>query len=284
MSSTKTNSQMLKSIRQFNKKAREIRAAKLGFSSADDLILYLQGEINRGMGGVLYDDNAFMGAKPKPVVTPTPTPGKTKGKTPIIHIVDILDASGSMTGGKFTNALTGINKGVKELQEDTAKVKYTYTLCDFSGDIIFKTVMSKISDVGKLSGNTRGSTSLFDAIGETVNKVNSNTAYRPGDKVLVNIYTDGQENSSRKFKAYEVNELIKNHSEDSWTFTFIGTEEDVAYAAKMLSIKESNTLVYDGSAEGLASSFMANSAARSCYSKKVELGEDVSEGFYKDIK
>jgi hypothetical protein len=122
---------------------------------------------------------------------------------------------------------------------------------------------------------------LFDAIGKSVESLKPNL--QPGDKVLVNIYTDGQENSSRHFTAEAINTLIKALSETGWTFTFIGTKEDVAYAQSRLSFKASNTLIYDGTAKGLEKSFMVNNVSRSAYSSAVADGLDVSEGFFKDI-
>jgi uncharacterized protein YegL len=195
--------------------------------------------------------------------------------------VDILDSSGSMSGSKISAAVKGINHGVKDLQSDTNPVDYTYTLCDFSEDVIFRQVMTRVHMVPKFEGETRGSTSLFDAIGKTIELITEKI--NPGEKVLVNIYTDGQENSSRLYSADIISKNIKSCSERGWTFTFIGTPSDVAYAQERLSIKGSNTLVYDGTAKGLEKSFVTNTAARANYSSKVSRGEDVSEGFYKDI-
>lgn len=289
---TKTNAQMLKDIRRFNKIARETRAKKLGWTCVGDLILYLLEEVDGGRGNDLYDTNSFTGARPVAVPTapktgkpkPVTTRGKAKIAIPVIHIVDILDASGSMQGAKIKAGVEGINFGVEKLKEDTEDVAYTYTLVDFADDIIFRHIVESLEHVKNYNCGTRGSTALFDTIGKTIEKIQDSKSYRSGDKVLVNIYTDGQENASRKFKASQIDELIKDLSTQGWTFTFIGTKQDVAYVKSAISIKDSNTHVYDGTGAGLQSSFMATASARSVYSKKVLSGEDVSEGFYKDVK
>jgi uncharacterized protein YegL len=300
MGKTKTNSEMLHALRQYNKTARETKAVKEGFATASEMDSYLSEEIRKGKGGEDF-------CKPSTSSSSSPSGSKKSSSTkkssssskqtstsssssssssnpcsrPIIHVVDVLDSSGSMHGPKIKAAIQGINSGVTSLQHDQAPVDYTYTLCDFSEDIIFRQVMTRIFMVPKFEGETRGSTALFDAIGRTIEKLAA--SIQPGEKVLVNIYTDGQENSSRYFRAETINSLIKSWSEKGWTFTFIGTPSDVDYVKDRLYNKDSNTLVYDGTAKGLEKSFIANTAARSNYSQKVSKGEDVSEGFYKDI-
>lgn len=299
MSISKTNSEMLVAIKQSNKTARETRAQRLGFAGSKELIVYLELAIKHGDGNVVFTTplkappiskgkskpttNSRTKSKPAPTSRTTSKSTSPKGGViPTIHVVDVLDASGSMHGAKITAAIKGINIGIKSLQEDKAKVNYRYTLCDFSDDVIFRHVSTLIKDVSTIKGETRGSTALYDAIGQSIRK--TNIMVKPGDKVLVNIYTDGQENSSKEFRAKEISELISTLSGEGWTFTFIGTEADVKYAQSNLKFHSSNTLVYDGTAKGLEMSFMSNNVARSAYSKKVEKGEDVSTGFYKDIK
>ena len=128
----------------------------------------------------------------------------------------------------------------------------------------------------------RGSTALYDAIGKTFQKLDKSV--KNGEKVLVNIYTDGQENSSREFTAQLISRAIEDLKSKGYTVTFIGTNHDVAYVVHNLKIHESNTLAYDGSGAGLDKAMTLNSTARSNYSAKLQKGEDVSLGFYKDVK
>lgn len=270
---SKTNEEMLKTIKQYNKVNRETKAKKDGFVNSVVMIAYLEGFISSGLGKDAYIP---LSGK-KPVVDNTP-----QSNPPVIHIIDILDASGSMQGAKFNAAVKGINYGVSKLKEDKAPVDYTYTLCDFSGDIIFRERLTKLEKVGTFRSATRGSTSLYDAIGDSVTLVRE--ASNMGDKVLVNIYTDGQENTSRRFNAKQIASLIETLSAKGWTFTFIGQQNDVDFAQRNLKFASSNTLVHDNTGEGLAKAFTTNSVARASYSTKVSLGEDVSMGFYKDIE
>jgi hypothetical protein len=275
---TKTNAEMLKSIKQYNKTDREVKAKKEGFNSAADFIFYLGNQVLLGFGSNTYSSPGVALAPNKSSAIKT----KVIGERPVIHIVDVIDKSGSMSGGKDQAAVKGINMGVKALREDTAEVDYTYTLCDFSDNIVFRNTMCKLDQITPLREGTRNSTALYDAIGKTIDLIKESK--QDSDKVLVNIYTDGQENSSRKFSANQIAQLIEQLSECGWTFTFIGTAGDVAYAQRNLKFHESNTLVHDNTPASMARGMHVNSVARSAYSSKVVAGEDVSTGFYKDIK
>lgn len=258
---------LLASFKRSNKDRKLAVAKKAGYQTIDLYKSYLESMIN--------GTNTEIKAKPTKKVTT-----KTVG-IPTIHIVDIIDCSGSMAGGKLHNATRGINNSVKELQNSDI-AKYIYTICDFSysQDIQFQIVNQPIKDVPKLVFSPRGTTALYDAIGITLNKVQKHVP--KGEKVLVNIYTDGGENGSVKFSAKMVSELITKLKDD-YTVTFIGTPNDVAIVSKSLSIDKSNTLAYDGSASGLASSMTTNSAARTTYSQNVAQGKDVTTGFYKNV-
>ncbi len=285
---TKTNAEMLKSIKQYNKTVREKKAKKEGFSDSISMIAYLNGFISAGAANDQYF-SPLLKSTPKDTTQDTsPSKPVKKIKTtvnasrPVIHVVDILDASGSMSGEKYKAAVTGINLGVNNLKKDTAPVDYTYTLCDFSDDIIFRQTTENLVNVDVFRGQTRASTALYDAIGDSVGVVKG--VFKDGHKVLVNIYTDGQENSSRRFRAQGIASLIEELSKCGWTFTFIGTKFDVEYAQKNLKFDMSNTLVHDNTGAGMEKAFFVNNVSRSAYSSKVSAGEDVSRGFYKDIE
>ena len=212
----------------------------------------------------------------------TVIPDKLKEK-PIIHIVDIIDCSDSMNGHKIKSAIEGINRGIDNLKKDKT-VDYTYTLCDFSSryNISFKYTKCPLSAVNSVYLTSRGKTALYDAIGMTLDKIK--LSKKPDEKVLVNIYTDGDENDSEIYTSDSLNILITMLKSDGFTITFIGIVKDINSIIKKLNIHDSNTLAYDGSAKGLEMSLEKTITARKRYSKSVVDGEDVSTGFYKNIK
>ena len=127
----------------------------------------------------------------------------TKSEKKTIHIVHILDRSGSMEGSKLRAALEGINTEVAELQKDTT-VDYFFTLVHFGSDIVKAYRETPINKVKNIYVSSNGMTALYQAIGETLD------GFPQTSPVLVKIFTDGEENQSRgKYNnAASVKELI----------------------------------------------------------------------------
>lgn len=260
----------LSAFMKANKTARERRAVKAGFKSADEYRAYLEGKtIAPAKEGGTKSKKA---SASKPSLTAVS-----------IHVVDILDRSGSMSGEKIKRAAEGINKNLDTLKKGEEGVNFTYTICEFSDYRMVNVSDPKDpSQVKRINTSTFGSTALFDAIGKTVKHIAPYV--KPGEKVLINIYTDGQENDSRVYSDKDISKMIEEYSLTGYTFTFIGTSRDVEYVNKKLKIDVSNSLVYDGSAKGLEESIQATASARTAYVSNVKAGNDVSKGFYKNIQ
>lgn len=81
-----------------------------------------------------------------------------------------------------------------------------------------------------------GTTSLFDALGDTINW------YRYERDVLMVVITDGQENSSTKYKKNEVLELIKEkETHRGWSYVYLGCDLQVASQGDSLGFRSSAT-------------------------------------------
>jgi Mg-chelatase subunit ChlD len=201
-----------------------------------------------------------------------------------IHNVFIIDASGSMSGHKYVNAIAGVNELLKSIVNDT-DTDNNAMIVEFEGSRI-KTRLNLLESIpAKYEGmGTGGMTPLNQAIGETLETVyrTRKNNYSENDKVLVNIFTDGDENSSRgRFADSSVlGKYIKQLENEGFTITFVGTKNEVAYAINTLSMDASNTLVHDNTAADISRSFNATVMSRQMYSKSVSKGEDVKKSFY----
>jgi len=268
----KSNSDLLKSFIQRNKVSREKKAQKEGFSTAAEYI-------------------SFLKTGKKATATTTTTPPKStktdksssKNKITTIHVVDILDRSGSMSGPKIQNAKEFLNKGVEELQNSKDKVVYTHTYCQFDHNVDLQYLSKPVKGVSKIACHAGGTTALYDAIGQTLTAMKSYLK-DTSCKVLVNIYTDGEENASRKYNSESVGKLIEEYNSKNFTITFIGTKQDVASIIRKTKVHASNTASYDGTGEGLKKVLGETLRSRTAYFTSAVAGEDVSKGFYKDIK
>lgn len=207
---------------------------------------------------------------------------------PVIHNVHILDASLSMNGPKYTNAINGINEELQKLKGDT-EVDYTQTIVEFQSrsghwnqlsgyseetHINRRYFMKPISDCTTIAGaGANGNTPLYETIGTVIEELLAKA--RPGEKVLIKIFTDGEENSSRgRYRnPRDLKTLIDRvESDNDFTVTFMGTQFDVERVVRDTGINFMNTLVHDNSARGIAASYSMAADSTVLYRKSVSDG------------
>merc|ERR1712226_1669541 len=76
-------------------------------------------------------------------------------------------------------------------------------------------------------------TALYDAIGDTL------TGYQNEKDNIMVIITDGEENSSRKYRLADVNKLIKQFTEEKgWIFHYLGANQDAWKVGASIGISD----------------------------------------------
>lgn len=258
MAKLKTKEDLLKDLTKANHARKAVLANRAGFNSVDEYRKHLQNSDS--------SLEALSTSKPK------------------IHIVNILDVSSSMDGGKFDKAFEGIKNEIKEFSTDV-NTDYTATFVSFSygNKIIRHYFNTPIVDVKTPSLYASGMTALNQAVGETLEgllKLDNN-----GVKTIVSIFTDGGENASGgKYGSNQaVAEIIKEAEKAGITVTFIGTTNDTRDVINNFKIQVSNTLVHDNTAKGIEMSFKTKLGATRSYSANVSRGasnEELLTGFY----
>jgi uncharacterized protein YegL len=219
-----------------------------------------------------------------PVGNPTISTSDSSGTKKRIHNVFIIDASGSMAGGKYNNAISGLNELLNSIREDKL-TDNTISIVEFEGTLISERVfMSSVLNLDYQPMGTGGYTPLNQAVGETIENIlqKRDSSFSEDDKVLINVFTDGGENNSQgKYKNPKaLSDLIKKVEAKGFTVTFQGTKTEVAYAVDTLNLDFSNTNVHDNTMRGIADSFHKTVSARVMYSKAVFNDEDVKAQFY----
>lgn len=255
----KTKQEKLAEFTKANKIRKEKIASREGYTNAEAYKNYLTGKRNKV------------------------NPLKNQKVIPTIHNVYILDASGSMAGTKLNNAISGINSEIRELKK-VKDINYTQTIVSFSYsyDIKFPYYLCLINDVNDYDDSPRGDTALNDSVYISLAKLLDDTNI--SSKVLVKVFTDGGENGSRKYSKVDVNKLIKKCEDTGrFTITFVGTKDDTDRAIKDYGIRISNALIHDNTSVGVANAFTMSTRSTVSYSSKVAKGEDVLEGFYKEV-
>lgn len=261
---------VLKDYKKANQARKQTIILKYGFNSENEFLIYLNNEL---------------------IIKPTVSE-KTKQSVetivkPTVHLVDIIDTSGSMIGLKIINVIKGLQKELKNIIDEGDKhVNYTYSLYSFSDynnynqHYYLENVNNKLV-IPNFKAN--GGTALYDAVGKTLNMLSKFNDAKPNEKFLVKIYTDGGENDSILFNKKHLSELIPQLEKKGFTITFVGTDNDVKSIIKNIKIDESNTLTYNGTGEDLAQAFYTATVSRSKYAENLSKGEDVSRGFFKKV-
>lgn len=154
------------------------------------------------------------------------------GKRILVNV--ILDRSGSM-GVNRAETISGYNTYIQGLRADK-ETEYAVSLTQFDSPLTTPELTvcyldKPLAEVPLLTEETyepRGWTPLYDAIGETIRRVDP---YQDGRPVLCVIITDGANNASREFNKTSIKKLITEKESKGWTFVYIGADIDVYAAA-----------------------------------------------------
>ena len=257
----KSVQEQLEALKRSNKVRREQVAIKNGYSDYASYKAYLEGQIN-----VTVNVNVTVNSPVKP---------------PVVHNVHILDCSGSMgLGNKIGVAVDGINEEIQTLANSN-NGDYLQTVVIFNST--YKTLLYRvpIKKASSIITGVSGMTALYQTVGETLEKLLREKD--PDEKVLVKIFTDGEENSSRgKYRdARELFNLIEKCQSNGFTVTFVGTELDVNRVVKAVGIDLSNTLSHNNTPGDIKRVYKQTIAATQSYRCAVNDGLDVTKGFYK---
>lgn len=187
-----------------------------------------------------------------------------KEKLAPVRLIFILDRSTSMESMR-EEAIQGFNQFVTSQQELPGKATFSFVLFDTDVVLVYDNAdIKKIPALDYSSYKPQGMTALYDAIGYTVERYKD---AKKSEKTIVAVLTDGEENASRKYGSYMVQQLLKGVQEEGkWEVLFLGANLDTAKFAQGAGIKLNNSTSYDYTKKGLsdviASASYATSAMR----------------------
>lgn len=168
----------------------------------------------------------------------------------------VVDRSGSMDEVK-EDAQGGINQAFEEQRKLPGDL--TVSLTEFDTVIDSVRRMADIQSVKDYVLVPRGGTALLDAVGRAIAETGEDLASLPEDKrpskVLIQIVTDGKENSSREWRLPQIKDLIKEqHEKYGWIFAFWGADENAWYGQEMGA---QTVTSYAGTKGGTAAAYAA---------------------------
>ena len=165
----------------------------------------------------------------------------------------VLDRSGSMEScwKEARQSFQSQLKGFKDKKVEFEDQDLFFSYCAFNQALKFSEGVVPISQAGIDWRDIfpDGMTSLYDAIGSSIqflkSKLRSELEYEHTDVVML-ILTDGFENSSRIFNAYEIKQQI-NILElgGKWRFLFLGAGLNVEEATKELERNGKNSFSFE---------------------------------------
>lgn len=157
-----------------------------------------------------------------------------------IHITMVIDKSGSMYTSK-QDVIGGVQKIIDE-QRANKDGKCTISLYTFNDKVDEEFIGKDVNYIGKFEYSPNGMTAMNDGIGVAIDNTGKFLAAmkeedRPG-KVMVCVFTDGLENSSKEYTLKQVQDKIKEQTDVySWEFVYLGTDITTSKAADDLGFK-----------------------------------------------
>jgi hypothetical protein len=194
------------------------------------------------------------------------------------EIVVVLDRSGSMSSiGKAT--VEGFNKFLDEQKNSDGEAFITLVQFDDRYEMNYQGLPVKDATPLVLGENfiPRGSTALFDAIGKTIEDLNTDR-----DVVFV-IITDGEENSSKTYKREAIMKMIETQTETGWKFLFLAANQDAIKAGGSIGIKGSSSINYSSNDASTVNVFTNVSMNMSKYRNSKFTAMDLSPESFDDI-
>lgn len=203
----------------------------------------------------------------------------------LTEMVFILDRSGSMAGLE-TDTIGGFNSMLKDQKKADGKAYVTTVLFDTEFIRLHDRVdISQVEPMTDSDYVPRGCTALLDAVGDTMNHIETIHKYiRPEDvpsKTIFIITTDGMENSSRRFDHTKIKKMIGEAQKNKgWEFIFLGANIDAAQTAASMGIERERASNYKASGTGTQHLFGTLNKAVSC----MRAGSVLPEGWNDELE
>ncbi len=182
-----------------------------------------------------------------------------------VHIQFILDKSGSMELIK-SDTIGGFNAYLADRQRE-ADIGYRFSLTLFDTAVSRPFTDCSIALVPPLSERSyipSGNTALFDAVASGITAIEGRVD--AGDKVLVVILTDGQENSSRETTLAQVKAAIAAKQAQGWQFAFLSTDMG-AWQGQAMGVPVASSAAFTPSGAGMAANMRQASLSTANYAR-----------------
>ena len=189
-----------------------------------------------------------------------------------IHIVCVLDESGSMSGSQaqVISSFNGIISKYREQGGDAFVSLYKFGGAGVNS-IFSKRHINEVVDLTGVDYIPAGGTPLNDAIGKAVED------HRGLKRVFFVVDTDGYENTSREYTQDNVKALVEEQKAVGWDFTFVGadlTQQQTMELSGARGFAAAGTMMFAKSASGYANRTDALNMKLASYVTTTSLASD----------
>lgn len=192
-----------------------------------------------------------------------------------IHLTLIIDKSGSMYSSK-DEVVSGVQKIIDE-QKENKDGKCTVSLYTFNDKVEEEFVGVDVNDLPTFKYHPDSMTALNDGCGIAIDNTGKWLAAmkeedRPS-KVLVAVFTDGLENSSKEYTLKQVKDMIEHQEKVyNWTFLYLGTDITTTKMADDLGFKMKTY----SSRSKMGKNYDILNTVSTCYRKLASAGADAA--------
>lgn len=128
-----------------------------------------------------------------------------------------------------------------------------------------------------------GMTAMLDAVGGTIDRLECRGKGIDEASVLVCVISDGYENASHRYGYPDVAERIQRLTETGWwTFTYLGSNQDLSQVSAALHIPQGNTASYQATPSGSEAAWSRHGSATGRRLRAVRQETRTAADFYAD--
>lgn len=176
-----------------------------------------------------------------------------------LHYILVADKSGSMAH-EIDEVRKEINLQVEKIKEESSEeLTCTFsfrTFCTGIQNVYLNTPIEEIKPITEKEYSVGGMTSLYDAIGSTLQGVGELLEDRidgVNERVLITFFSDGGENSSSQYDANTVKRLLnKYQNKPGYLISFMGCDPASFRDISRANFNLDNSISYSKKSEHLA--------------------------------
>lgn len=165
------------------------------------------------------------------------------------HVIQVLDRSSSMQTGRDITIST-YNEQLDVMKQaqlrDGGVTTVTMVVFSYAAELAYQAqTLDKVQPLTTENYVPGGMTALYDAIGLAIES--AKTLDASGDTAfLLQIFTDGEENQSKKFTLVQLKSMIEElNATGKWTVTVAGPKGTVDLFAKNIAIMPGNVTGFE---------------------------------------